>query len=142
MKKIELKLSEIIILKDEIYGNSQKNIKGLINQELPYSFKYWLHDLGKKVLYEDDIISKIHDELVIKYGTINENGTYTIHPTVIENKKTIINPKFIEFNKEYSLLLEEVKELEYKPFKLKDLNNLQTDEYYYIFDKLISDETN
>jgi len=134
MNKITLKLYEILLLKDEIYGIPNKNIEGLLKQEIPYPVKYWIHDLGKKILGENEIITKLHNELVIKYG----DDTSTVQPTITENGQITVNPKFTEFKAEYNALINEEKEIEYKPFKLEDLKDMKTKEYYSTFNKLIN----
>jgi hypothetical protein len=48
------------------------------------------------------------------------------------------NPKFIEFQTEFNLLLQEEKELEYKPFQLSALENIESDGNYPTFFKLVA----
>jgi hypothetical protein len=76
MHKITLKLSDILSLKTEIYGfiNSGTHevlSEGLIRQKLSLPCKYWLNDLGKKLLAEEKAIESLHNELVIKLKKFN-----------------------------------------------------------------------
>jgi hypothetical protein len=135
MERIKLKLSEILLLKTEIYGlqnqgTGESLTKGLLKQELPYLVKYWLYNLGDKVIMEENIINRLRDELVLKYGEIDTNGNTTIPISIesvevlqngTEKKSYKVNPNFVEFQKEYNIILNEEKEIEYKPFKLDDL---------------------
>ena len=47
------------------------------------------------------------------------------------------NPKFIEFQNEFNTLLQEEKELEYKPVNLNELENIESDGNYPTFFKLV-----
>ena len=48
------------------------------------------------------------------------------------------NPKFIEFQNEFNILLQESKELEYKPVQLSELENIESDGNYPTFFKLVT----
>jgi len=152
METIKLKLSEVLSLKSEIYGaqnpsTGEFSTKGLLKQELPYSVKYWLHNLGNKVTAEETVINKLRDELILKYGDTNADGSTGVSVSVedgvevledsTERKLFKINPKFIEFQKEFEAVLNEEKEIEYKPFKLDDFEKMVTDEDYPMLQKFI-----
>lgn len=146
MEIVTLKLKDIIALKSEIYGVANRSL-GLLKQNLPYSVKYWLHDLGNRITIDESIVIKMRDELVLKYGSPNSEGNMEVSNTIEdgveidsegnEKKKFKINPNYIEFYKEYNNILNEDKELEYKPFKLDDLKTMVTNEDYPIFRKLV-----
>lgn len=146
MEIITLKLKDVLALKSEIYGISNRSL-GLLKQNLPYFVKYWLHDLGNKVLVDEAIINKMKDELILKYGVPNSEGNMEVSPSIEdgvevdsegnEKKKFKINPNFVEFHKEYTNILNEDKEIEYKPFKLDDLKTMVTNEDYPTFRKLV-----
>lgn len=152
METIKLKLSEVLSLKSEIYGVQNQSTgefltKGLLKQELPYSVKYWLHNLGNKVTAEETVINKLRDELILKYGDTNADGSTGVSVSVedgvevledgTERKLFKINPKFIEFQQEFEAVLNEEKEIEYKPFKLEDFEKMVTDEDYPLLQKFI-----
>jgi len=146
MQTISLTLGEILLLKNEIYGSISPTTgevlqKGLVNQNIPIKIKYWLNVLGEKVNYEDKIVKNLYDELGHKYGKTDENGNITLNPsTKQEDGSFVINPNFLEFQNEYSNLLQTLKELEYTPFLLSDIEQLTFEENYPIFNKLISIE--
>jgi hypothetical protein len=52
-----------------------------------------------------------------------------------------LTENFLEFNKEYDTLLNEVKELEYRPFELSELASIETEANYDVFFKLIKAPT-
>jgi len=143
MQTISLTLGEILLLKNEIYGsinptNGEVLQKGLVNQNIPIKIKYWLNVLGEKVNYEDKIVKNLYDELGHKYGETDKNGNITLNPsTKQEDGSFVINPNFLEFQNEYSNLLQTLKELEYTPFLLSDIEQLTFEENYPIFNKLI-----
>jgi hypothetical protein len=155
METVKLKLSEILSLKSEIYGmqnNSTGEVlsKGLLKQELPYYVKYRLHNLGNVVTEQDTLINKIREELIVKYGEIDVNGSTSISISIedgfdvaedgTQKPKYVVNPKFLEFQSEFDKVLNEEKDIEYKPFKLSDLEKMITDEFYPVLNKLIEKE--
>jgi hypothetical protein len=112
METVKLKLSEILSLKSEIYGmqnNSTGEVlsKGLLKQELPYYVKYRLHNLGNVITEQDTLINKIREELIVKYGETDVNGSTSISISIedgfdvaedgTQKPKYVVNPKFLEF---------------------------------------------
>lgn len=152
MEKITLKLHEIYSLHSELNGlmNNQTGgiiTKGLLAEKLKLSTKYWITELAKTVNKEREIIDKVKEELIKKYGDVDENGGIFI-PRFIntvknEEGKIIsgdINPKMIEFEKEFDEFLKEEKTIEYKELKLSDFENIETEGVYTIFFKLVKPE--
>lgn len=147
MEIIKLKSFEILNLNDEIQGiqDQNRNIisKGLLKQEFPFIVKYWLHYLSTKITREKNIIDKIQNELIQKYGDINEKGNIEISVSIQDGINEChdpvykVNPKFVEFQKEYNNVLKEEKEIKYTPFRLEDLKKMTTNENYPTFYKLI-----
>jgi hypothetical protein len=152
METIKLKLSEVLTLKNEIFGLQNQSTgevltQGLLKQALSYPVKYWLHNLGNKLTAEETLVNKLRDELILKHGETDANGGVSVPVSVedgveiledgTEKKLFKINPKFIEFQQEFDAVLKEEKEIEYKPFKLEDLKTIVTDEDYAVFNKLV-----
>jgi hypothetical protein len=152
MEKIELTLDEILKLKTEIYGTQNQQTgeqltEGLLKQEIPHPVKYWIHKIGDISSAEEVIVSKLRDELISKYGETDANGNIGISVSIeagvetaedgTEKKLFKVNPKFIEFQKEFEAILLQKKEIEYKPFKLTDFNKMTTKEDYPTFNKMI-----
>ena len=149
MEKISLKLYEFYSLDSELNGvtNQQTGEKvsaGLLVEKLKLSDKYWLTELAKKATAEKAAVESLKEELIKKHGEADETGNISIpmyidivkdeEGNVVDGKN---NPKFIEFQNEFNLLLQEEKELEYKPFQLSALENIESDGNYPTFFKLI-----
>jgi N-methylhydantoinase B/oxoprolinase/acetone carboxylase alpha subunit len=150
MEKVTLKLHEFYVLEAELNGVTNRQTgevlaKGLLNEKIKLTTKYWLHDLTKKVAAEKESVEKLKEELIKKYGTADEEGNISI-PMYIneviddETKEIVsrdINPDFVKFQNDFNGLLEEDRELEYKGFKLEEFDNVETDGNYSTFFKLI-----
>jgi hypothetical protein len=147
MEKISLKLHEILTLEAELNGaknqqTGEVTLKGLANQKLGIVTKYHINELSKKVQTEKESIDKLREELIKKLGT-EEDGQIFIkmYDEVKDEEGNIVSrsltENFVEFNTEYDKLLNEEKELEYRPFELSELASVETEENYDIFFKLI-----
>jgi N-methylhydantoinase B/oxoprolinase/acetone carboxylase alpha subunit len=150
MEKVTLKLHEFYALEAELNGVSNRQTgevlaKGLLNEKIKLTTKYWLHDLTKKVAAEKESVEKLKEELIKKYGTTDEDGNVSIpmyiNEMIDEETKEIvsrdINPDFVKFQNDFNTLLEEDRELEYKGFKLEEFDNVETDGNYNTFFKLV-----
>lgn len=143
-KKITLSLGEILELEAELNG-ARNNItgdvytEGLLKQKLPIKTKYWLTRLSETTSSEKRTIENLRDELVIKYGQKNEDGTFSI-PLKIKNANgdLVANPAFGEFSNQYNQLLETKKEIEYSEINLDELANIETSDNYAVFFKLLT----
>jgi hypothetical protein len=149
MEKISLKLYEFYNLDSELNGvtNQQTGEKisaGLLAEKLKLTTKYWLTELSKKVAAEKAGVESLKEELIKKHGEADETGNISIpmYIDIVKDEEGKVvdgknNPKFIEFQNEFNLLLQEEKELEYKPFQLNELENIESDGNYPTFFKLI-----
>ena len=149
MEKITLKLSEFYQLDDELngvvnQGTGEKLSNGLLSEKIKLTTKYWLADLAKKVAAEKEAVEKVKNELIQKHGEADAQGNVSIpfyaNEQVDEEGNVIsreVNPKFVEFQNEFNSLLNEDRELEYKGFKLEELENVESDDVYPVFFKLI-----
>lgn len=149
--KITLSLGELLELDNEINGSRNQRtgeviVTGLLNQKLSIKTKYWLTRLGEKVSSERKTIEGLRDELVKKYGAETEDKSGWTIPLTIKtgqinpdgNPVMAQNPAFLQFNKEYSELLETQKEIEYPSFSFDEISNLETTDNYAVFFKLLS----
>jgi len=149
MEKISLKLFEFYNLDSELNGvvnqqTGEKVSEGLLSEKLKLTTKYWLTELSKKVLAEKTSVESLKEDLIKKHGEADENGNIGIQMyidvvkdedgNIIEGKP---NPKFIEFQNDFNTLLQEEKELEYKPVNLSELENIESDGNYPTFFKLV-----
>ena len=151
MEKISLKLHEILTLEAELNGaknqqTGEVTLKGLANQKLGIVTKYHINELSKKVLTEKESIDKLREELIKKLGTEEDGQVFIkMYDEVKDEEGNIVSrsltENFLEFNKEYDTLLNEVKELEYRPFELSELAPIETEANYDVFFKLIKAPT-
>lgn len=149
MEKVSLKLSEFYQLDAELNGftnpqTGEKVFNGLLSEKIKLTTKYWLTDLAKKVATEKESIEKLKEELIKKHGEADEQGnigiSYLVNTEKDEEGKVIsgeLNPKYVEFQQEFNILLEETREIECKTFKLEEFENVETSENYATFFKLI-----
>lgn len=148
METITLRLFEIIQLEAELNGivdtkNNEVKLKGILNERLSLVTKFRLNELNKQVLSIKNSIDKVKNELIEKYGAKDELGNISINMHIENidedgNTKKSINPSYEEFQKEYSILLQEVRNLEYQPLKLDEFIKVESDSYYPNVFKLVS----
>lgn len=141
MAHIKLTLQEIYKLDSELNGfvnqlTGEILSLGLLNEKLSLPIKYWLTDLAKRTLSEKLIIDQLKEDLIVKYGIKDKNDNFEI-PVWTDESKTDFNPLYIQFQEEFSILLQEEKEFEYHEFKLEDFKNIETSDNYIVFYKLI-----
>ena len=138
MNKIKLKLGEILLLDDEIngiYNEENKEIfKGFIKQPISLYIKYQLTSLSDVINKEKEKITKLREELILKYGEKNEDETISLSYFINEEQK-IINDKFISFNNEFNEFLSKDKEIEYEEMDKDELKKITTSESYPILFK-------
>jgi hypothetical protein len=149
MEKISLKLYEFYNLDSELNGvmNQQTGEKisaGLLAEKLKLTTKYWLTELSKKVAAEKATVESLKEDLIKKHGESDETGNISIpmYIDIVKDEEGNIvdgknNPKFIEFQNEFNALLQEEKELEYKPVSINELENIESEGNYPVFFKLV-----
>lgn len=152
MEKVSLKLFEFYNLEAELNGvvNQQTGeavTKGLLNEKIKLTTKYWLTDLAKKVGEEKQSVEKLKEELIKKHGETSEDGAVSIpmYINIVTNEEgevtsREVNPKFVEFQNDFNKLLQEERELEHKAFSLEDFESVESDGNYSTFFKLIKVE--
>jgi hypothetical protein len=147
MKKISLKLHEFYQLEAELNGVTNTKTgevlaKGLLNEKIKLTTKYWLNDLFKKVAAEKESIEKLKEELIKKHGTTDDEGNVGIQMYIKdsfnEDNTPTPNPDFVKFQNDFNSLLSEDRDLEYKGFKLEEFDNVETDSNYIVFFKLVA----
>lgn len=151
MEKISLKLHEFLTLETELFGvknqqTGEVTSKGLLNEKLSLVAKFWLNELGKKVASEKESVEKLREELIKKLGTEEEGQIFIkMYDEVKDEEGNVISrsltSNFIEFNQDYEKLLSEEKDLEYRPFDLSELANVETEGNLNVFFKLIKAPT-
>lgn len=149
MNKVTLKLYEFYNLDAELNGvvnqqNGEVISKGLLAEKIKLTTKYWLNDLAKKVADEKKAVEALKEELIKKHGEADENGSVSIpmYINIVTNEEGEIvsrevNPKYVDFQNDFNALLQEEREIEHKPFKLEEFDNVESDGVYTTFFKLI-----
>ena len=144
MKKTKLTLGEIITLESEISGltNQQTGevvLKGLLGEKINLVIKYHLSKLVDSFAADKKILEGLRDELIKKYGEETDNGGIIVAQH-LDEAKTIINPKFVQFAQEYETLLSEQKEIEHSVITLEDIKDINSEGCYSVFFKLIDSD--
>ena len=144
MKKTKLTLGEIIALESEISGltNQQTGevvLKGLLGEKINLVIKYHLSKLTNSFSADKKILEELRDELIKKYGEETDNGGIIVTQH-LDEAKTIINPKFVQFAQEYETLLSEQKEIEHSVITLEDIKDINSEGRYSVFFKLIDSD--
>jgi hypothetical protein len=144
MKKTKLTLGEVIALESEISGltNQQTGevvLKGLLGEKINLVIKYHLSKLVNSFAADKKILEGLRDELIKKYGEETDNGGIIVVQH-LDEAKTIINPKFVQFAQEYETLLSEQKEIEHSVITLEDIKDINSEGCYSVFFKLIDSD--
>jgi hypothetical protein len=144
MKKTKLTLGEVIALESEISGltNQQTGevvLKGLLGEKINLVIKYHLSKLVNSFAADKKILEGLRDELIKKYGEETDNGGIIVTQH-LDEAKTIINPKFVQFAQEYETLLSEQKEIEHSVITLEDIKDINSEGCYSVFFKLIDSD--
>jgi hypothetical protein len=90
MEKINLKLAEVVSLAIELNGNPQNpesEYKGILNEKMSLTTRYWLNQINKEVSEEKVVVDKFRDELVAKYGDTNEDLVENISQNIENSGK-------------------------------------------------------
>lgn len=128
-----LNLNEIVSLFVEINGDG-KDYKGLLKQKLSMKVKLLIHRLNNAVKDEMKLYEDLRLELFKKYGDEQKDGQILVAPEKIN-----------DFQNEHSELLATEKQIDIAtlwttPLTINDFDQLETDEYYPTFYKLIDNE--
>jgi hypothetical protein len=153
MEKLTLKLGDVLQLGHELNGltnpdTGERIYEGFLNQNLSIILKYELTDLGEFLIKERKKIEGLRDELIKKHGT-EINGSVAVKMYLEEKDDegnvigNVINPKYVEFDNEYNLLLNQEIEIEYPEISKEDLKDAgKTKDQYRVLFKLIKKGTN
>jgi hypothetical protein len=148
MEKITLKLHEVYELNLELKGSTNQQTgetirKGILDEKISISVKYWLDKLSLKLKTEIDLVEKLKEEIIKKLGVVDEQGNYSIPLRINEkfdDKEELllsydVNPTFLEYQAEFEQLINQEVEIEYNSINLEDIN-IQSEVYPRILFKL------
>jgi len=141
MEKIKLSLAELLTLEAELNGftnpqTGEQILSGFLKEKLNLATKYWLTKLSDKLTSKKKTIETLRDELIKKFGEEKEGGSIGIE-SFLDEEKTKVNPKFIEFQDEWAKLLSEEEEIEYNPISVADLEKIDSENNYSLVFKLV-----
>lgn len=143
MEKIKLSLAELLTLEAELNGyvnpqSGEQILSGFLKEKLNLATKYWLTKLSDKLTAKKKTIETLRDELIKKFGE-EKDGNIGIE-TFLDEEKTKVNPKFIEFQDEWAKLLSEEEEIEYNPLTVADLEKIDSEGNYNLVFKLVKED--
>ncbi len=149
MEKITLKLGDVLQLESEINGyidpqSGEQIYEGFSKQNLSIILKYELSDFSSTLKSERSKVDALRDDLVKKYGEEAANGGIMVkmYNEVKDEEGNVtgkvINPQYLEFDKEYGTLLNQEIEIEYPEITKEDLKDAgKTKDKYIVLFKLI-----
>lgn len=153
MEKSKFKLGDVLQLESEINGfvnqeTGERIYEGFLKQNLSIILKYELTELSEVLSKERRKVDGLRDDLIKKHGEEDEKGGILVkmfnevkddEGNVISK---VINPKYIDFDKEYGELLNTEIDLEYPEITKEDLKEAgkSKDKYQVLF-RLIKKET-
>ena len=152
MEKITLKLGDVLQLETEINGYSdpqtgEEIFEGFSKQNLSIILKYELSDFSTELKNERSKVETLRDELIKKYGEEDGNGGILVkmYNEVKDDEGNVtgkvVNPQYLEFDKEYGVLLNQEIEIEYPEITKEDLKDAgKTKDKYQVLFKLIKKE--
>lgn len=143
MEKIKLSLAELLTLEAELNGyvnpqSGEQILSGFLKEKLNLATKYWLTKLSDKLTTKKKTIETLRDELIKKFGE-EKDGNIGIE-AFLDEEKTKVNPKFIEFQDEWAKLLSEEEEIEYNPLTVADLEKIDSEGNYNLVFKLVKED--
>ena len=149
MDKITLKLGDVLQLESEINGyidpqSGEQIYEGFAKQNLSIILKYELSDFSTTLKSERSKVEALRDDLIKKHGEEDANGGIMVKMrNEVKDEEgnvtgTVINPKYLEFDKEYGTLLNQEIEIEYPEITKEDLKDAgKTKDKYLVLFKLI-----
>jgi hypothetical protein len=152
MEKSKFKLGDVLQLESEINGfvapeTGERIYEGFLNQNLSIILKYELTELSEVLSKERKKVEGLRDDLIKKHGEEDEKGGIMVK-MYLEQKddegnvvSRPINPKYVDFDKEYGELLNTEIEIEYPEITKEDLKEAgkSKDKYRVLF-RLIKKE--
>lgn len=153
MEKSKFKLGDVLQLESEINGfvnqeTGEKIYEGFLKQNLSIILKYELTELSEVLSKERRKVDGLRDDLIKKHGEEDDKGAIMVK-MFNEVKDAdgnvlskVVNPKYVEFDKEYGELLNTEIDLEYPEITKEDLKEAgKSKDRYLVLFRLIKKET-
>jgi len=152
MEKSKFKLGDVLQLESEINGfvnpeSGERVYEGFLKQNLSIILKYELTELSEVLTKERKKVEGLRDELIKKHGETDDKGGIMVKMFNEERDEEgnvlsrSINPKYVDFDKEYAELLNTEIDVEYPEITKEDLKEAgkSKDKYQVLF-RLIKKE--
>lgn len=153
MEKSKFKLGDVLQLESEINGfinpeNGETIYEGFLKQNLSIILKYELTELSEVLTKERKKVDSLRDDLIKKHGEVDDRGG-TLVKMYLEQKdeegnviSRVLNPKYIEFDKEYGELLNTEIDIDHPEITKEDLKGAgKSKDRYQVLFRLIKKET-
>ena len=129
---MKLKLGELNIVLE--------SLNKLIDKEIPIKTSYKLSKLTKKIIDEYSIYEENRMKLINKYAEKDVDNNIIINKK--DNSTTMIGENKINFNKEFTELINIEMELEFEKIKLDDLGEISISPRNLLYLNFLFDEIN
>ena len=129
---MKLKLGELNIVLE--------SLNKLIDKEIPIKTSYKLSKLTKRLIDEHSIYEKNRMKLINKYAEKDVDNNIIINKK--DNSTTMIGENKINFNKEFTELINIEMELEFEKIKLDDLGEISISPRNLLYLNFLFDEIN
>jgi len=129
---LKLKLGELNIVLE--------SLNKLIDKEIPIKTSYKLSKLTKKIIDEYSIYEENRMKLINKYAEKDVDNNIIINKK--DNSTTMIGENKINFNKEFTELINIEMELEFEKIKLDDLGEISISPRNLLYLNFLFDEIN
>ena len=153
MEKNKFKLGDVLQLESEINGfinqeTGERIYEGFLKQNLSIILKYELTELSEILTKERRKVDGLRDDLIKKYG--EDDGKGGLMVKMFNEQKDadgnvvskVVNPKYVEFDKEYGELLNTEIDIEYPEITKEDLKEAgKSKDRYVVLFRLIKKET-
>ena len=153
MEKNKFKLGDVLQLESEINGfinqeTGERIYEGFLKQNLSIILKYELTELSEILTKERRKVDSLRDDLIKKYG--EDDGKGGLMVKMFNEQKDadgnvvskVVNPKYVEFDKEYGELLNTEIDIEYPEITKEDLKEAgKSKDRYVVLFRLIKKET-
>lgn len=152
MEKSKFKLGDVLQLESEINGflnpeSGETIYEGFLKQNLSIILKYELTELSEVLTKERKKVEGLRDDLIKKHGEQDDKGGIMVKMYNEEKDdegnviSRVINPKYIEFDKEYGELLNTEIEIEHPEITKEDLKGAgKSKDRYQVLFRLIKKE--
>ncbi|MEO6302153.1 MAG: hypothetical protein ABIP51_03165 [Bacteroidia bacterium] len=130
MAKKNLTLKELFSLQEEI--------KEVMTKSISILARYKISELKKTVDETLVLATETKDDLIRTFGEEDENKNINLK-IYLDAEEKVMNPKFVEFYKEWDLVLAVEKEISYSAIHMDLIKDIQTEKPIEVLFKFLED---